>query len=285
MRTLTKNFALGAALLMPAALIAQTTYTEGLINFPGSALLQASGIDDNDQVAGSFENPASNQIHGFVLSHGVAAQVDFPGVPGTALRAINSTRGIAGDYLNGQGQFSIIDAQRRFRGIKGSFDKTISAMNSAGSFVGTDQNLMGFINVGGVYTAVDPGPCKAISAVGIYITGINSLGDMVGHCFNNAAEQLGFSIIGGNEQIVTVFGQVGFPMGINDNGTIAGYFLDGSNVYHGFLLSGGTPTQFDFAGNAAGTMLVGINNKGSLAGNTLEQVQGGEWLGFFAFAN
>src|SRR5262249_55974643 len=60
-----------------------------------------------------------------------------------------------------------------------------------------------------------------------------------------------------------------FAQGINTSGQIAGYYLDGSNSSHGFLLSGGTYTTLDdplASAVAGGTAALGINGAGQIIG-------------------
>jgi hypothetical protein len=52
--------------------------------------------------------------------------------------------------------------------------------------------------------------------------------------------------------------------GLNDSGTVCGYFI-GSDTYHGFFLSDGTYTTYDVPGHV-GTYVNGINNAGDFVG-------------------
>ncbi len=56
-----------------------------------------------------------------------------------------------------------------------------------------------------------------------------------------------------------------FAEGINNGGTLAGYYQDGA-TYHGFVDVGGTFTSFDVPGVAGFTLAQGINNSGSVVG-------------------
>ena len=69
----------------------------------------------------------------------------------------------------------------------------------------------------------------------------------------------------------TSAGQGTFAFSINQRGTIAGYYLDESNVYHGFVRTqGGHITTFDVAGAGTGagqgTLPFGSNPEGAIAG-------------------
>lgn len=53
--------------------------------------------------------------------------------------------------------------------------------------------------------------------------------------------------------------------GINNAGTIVGFFIDQDFGFHGFVYSGATLTPFDYPG-ATGTFLTGINNHDQITG-------------------
>jgi probable HAF family extracellular repeat protein len=281
MKTLIAGFVLGAACLVPASMFAQTAYTEGLVT--GIPLPQATGIDDNDQVVGYFEDN-QGYGHGFLLSGGVLTQIDQPGANLTAALAINSVKGIAGLEYTTIGQFGMLDSSLSFQVPNGGYGITIYGLNSVGSFVGLDVNNHPFINIKGAYKAVKPPMCNGLpTPVGVYVTGINKHNDFVGYCYGQGSSTVtGFARVGGVYQTVGVFASNTYPVGINDAGTIAGWFVDGSNINHGFILSGGTPVQFDYSGSTQGTQIFGINNKGSVTGLALN---GSNWTGFYAFAN
>jgi hypothetical protein len=81
---------------------------------------------------------------------------------------------------------------------------------------------------------------------------------------------------------------------INSKGDTTGYYVDGSNVYHGYLrLSDGTITTFDVpgagAGSGQGTLAYNLGSKGEIAG---EYIDGNNvlhgftlWLGPGAFTS
>lgn len=55
--------------------------------------------------------------------------------------------------------------------------------------------------------------------------------------------------------------------GINNEGTIAGFYFGSDDKFHGYFLSGDTFTEFDVPG-AGNTLVFGINNRGDFVGNT-----------------
>ena len=68
----------------------------------------------------------------------------------------------------------------------------------------------------------------------------------------------------------------------NDSGTIAGYYVDSNNAYHGFVRNHNghiTPINVLGAGTGAyqGTWPYGSNSEGAIAGRFLHAIQG--WRG------
>jgi probable HAF family extracellular repeat protein len=57
-----------------------------------------------------------------------------------------------------------------------------------------------------------------------------------------------------------------FPIGINAQGQVVGYYFDAKSHEHGFLMSGGQYTSIDVPGSA-GTGAVGINERGQIVGS------------------
>jgi probable HAF family extracellular repeat protein len=116
----------------------------------------------------------------------------------------------------------------------------------------------------------------------VNINGLNSNGDYVGYCEGSDSNVAGFTHIGGVDQSFAVFGLQTYPTGINDSGTIVGFFNDASGFEHGFISTAGTATQFDFPGSPR-TAIRGVNNRGSLTGVTFNSSS--QWTSFYAFAN
>jgi probable HAF family extracellular repeat protein len=61
-------------------------------------------------------------------------------------------------------------------------------------------------------------------------------------------------------------------LGINNQGTIVGFYDDAGGVRHGFILSRGVYTIYDYPG-AVRTLLTGINNHGQIVGIAFDGVQ------------
>jgi uncharacterized membrane protein len=68
----------------------------------GAPFTVANGINRNGDIVGTYAY-TSNQGHGFLLSHGISATLDFPGAVSTTLNAINSWGTMAGGYTASDG--------------------------------------------------------------------------------------------------------------------------------------------------------------------------------------
>jgi hypothetical protein len=98
-------------------------------------------------------------------------------------------------------------------------------------------------------------------------SGINDAGAIVGYYSVSSGAPQGYLESGGAFTTIDVpfsGAEWTVPFGINNAGDIVGYWLD-SSTSHGFLLSGGTYTSFDYPG-ATFTTANGINNHGEIVG-------------------
>ncbi len=57
-----------------------------------------------------------------------------------------------------------------------------------------------------------------------------------------------------------------YPVSVNNEGEIAGYFFDSGYTAHGFTYAAGVFTQIDAGGNCYESFVTGVNDKGVLAG-------------------
>lgn len=73
------------------------------INFPGSVSTTLRGINDLDEVVGSY---GLNGTHGFLYSDGVYTTIDFPGAVRSDAYAINNNGEIVGNYFFDHGRAS-----------------------------------------------------------------------------------------------------------------------------------------------------------------------------------
>jgi len=109
--------------------------------------------------------------------------------------------------------------------------------------------------------------------------GINDLGAITGYFVDTNGVAHGFlrapagkitSFDDSNAGAIANQGQGTFPESVNDREAIAGYFIDGGGVGHGFLRTpDGSMTTIDIPG--AGTYPGNINNFGSIAGTYYDE--------------
>lgn len=283
----------GTALCASAAF---AQYTEGIVNpFPNSPS-RAYAIDDNDQIAGAIVSPVTGHYEGFILGNGVFAEVTRPGATYAELSGINAVTGVVGYTGNAAGTHDFGDRNRGYQTLKGPANFQVAGINASGTFIGNDPVNGGFVSQKGVITYPVPSVCAYLGAnLRVILNGINSHGDLVGSCLDKSqnAFSYGFARINGVDQIIADPNApqfATFPSGINDSGTVVGYSYYG-NTYghtHGFVLSGGVYSPFDFASTPANpvldTSLYGINNKGSLVGAAFVSNLGDSY-GFYAIHN
>jgi hypothetical protein len=139
----------------------------------------------------------------------------------------------------------------------------------AGDYVDSSSVQHGMILAGKKLTTVDHKDCVnsgGFSAGAIAFFGINKSGKAAGWCTSTKTGlNLGFVYAGGK------FTAVNFPksngtqaIGISDNGTIVGTYLDSASVEHGFVKKGNKYTSIDVQGDTSAEAW-GVNNSGEIA--------------------
>ena len=216
-------------------------------NFPGAASTQVVGINAAGDTAGIYVD-AGGVTHGFTRIGGTFATIDQPGTAFNQALGINSANVTVGysstdpagqvnqmAYLQGGGFFTNINPF-----LPANQNSQATSINNGGSLVGfympTATTSVGFRQVGGVISTVDPFGSPFTQALGI-----NNNGDIVGFYTDPASgAQRGYIDIGG---VFTNFDPPGSfnttINGINDLGQIVGFFTDGNDNVVGFV---GTPT-------------------------------------------
>jgi uncharacterized membrane protein len=123
------------------------------------------------------------------------------------------------------------------------------------------------------FTAVDA-PGTGVAGGSTYLSGINNAGSIVGPLvLNSGANNEGWLFPGGGGPPIQISvpnaAQQTYPTAINNNGVIAGSFIDGAGT-HGFLDNGGTFTFFNAPGTTGGTQINGINDNGVIVGTYVD---------------
>jgi hypothetical protein len=162
----------------------------------------------------------------------------------------------------------------------------VRALNNAGDAVGygsvagggRPSSLHEFLRTpsGTIITLTDPSTGNPLLGIG---QGINSAGYIVGD-YNTPSGSRGFILSPDRTMLTTLSDPLGARLtrarGINDSGTVTGFFSDANGIVHGFVYDGvsGHYTTLDdplaFEGTSTtgigGTYLTGINNAGEIAG-------------------
>jgi hypothetical protein len=217
------------------------TYQYTTLSIAGQQASYATGINDNNRVAGTFLD-AGGVSHGFVWDAGAFTQVDGAGALSTELNSINAKGIAAGDYLPASGTGRIA-----------------FTYNTAS---GQQQML-----------TINP-------KYGFYEAGINRSGVVVGFAEGGRNKVLGFDgkANGKKVKLLSVPGTVEtLAFGINGSGTVVGSYLDSLGIYHGYVYQSGTYTKFDPPGSAV-TAAASITDAGIVYGNYTDDM--GERHGF-----
>lgn len=255
----------------------------------------------------------NNVYHGFLRSPGGKfTSFEAPGADtnagdfnGTLPNAINDAGAITGVYYdannlghgflrNPQGKFTTFDVKG---GIIGT--TTPIALNLEAAIVGyyLDENgvSQGFLRRpnGTFATWSGPGACDATSATGCYGTGafsINLFGTIAGGYEDNGGNFVDhglvrdpqgrfatFEVAGAGNGSYEGTGSPGSSVPLNQLGAIAGYYIDASDLVHGYLRSpSGEITTFDVPGTESigigcyADCSVGLNDAGAITGYYLD---------------
>jgi len=210
---------------------------EGFINIGGTVTnFYGSGTDNtfvlglnkNGQAVGQYYD-SSNNSHGFYRdASGTITEVVYPGATQTACNGITDAGVITGWYTNSLGQnYGFTDNS----GVFTSSDFLQNyGMNAAGAFVTyyIGPGASGSQNYG---LLVTPHTMKSLSTVAV-------------------SKALSTNILG-----------------INNSGSMTGWYENSSSVIHGLLLAGGKVTNLDDPSALAGTTTgVGINSVNQVVG-------------------
>jgi len=247
---------------------AATTYTFVQFDVPGSTGTAAFGINDVEQIVGSFANS------GFVRdASGNFTTIAVPNQSNTAPRGINNAgqivgffftpRVAGGGFLYTDGSFAIIRPPPSDLCLFPE-DSSVHGINNAGQILG-NCFPSGFVDTGGSFTYFVLPPSGTAS-------GINDEGQIVGG-FNappGLPQSRGFlRDTNGSLTPIDVPGATSTTAsGINNAGQIVGSFGP-RGAEHGFLYTGGTFLTVDVPG-ATDTEANGINNAAQIVGTFVD---------------
>jgi probable HAF family extracellular repeat protein len=219
-------------------------YTFADLSFPGSSQDFATGINDLGQIVGYYSAGGGSEI-GFLYSDGAYTAVSVP------------------ITINGNPDHALITEP--------------NGINDTGEIVGTDTPAHSiypvFLDNGGTYTTLLHPGVSLGGAIGIWPTGINNAGQIVGSFFDFASGvHVGFLFSGGvftdlRDPAVTAgtFAAGTLATNINNAGQIVGYYYSSSHA-HGFVLNNGTYTTLDDP-LGTDTYITGENDNGQIVGH------------------
>jgi hypothetical protein len=241
----------GYTLALPYA---QANYTNE--NFPGSSQTQVTGL--NNAGAGvnvGFWTDSAGDTFGFVNQSGTFTTVSDPAAPNAnALLGVNDSNTAAGFYTDSSGNahpylYNIGAVSFTPINLPGSFNATSAVATNvnnsgvvSGYYTDTSGNVHGFIDNAGTFTSFDD---PSGSGANTMFLGLNNNGQVVGSYIDAGGLTNGFvyNILGNSwlslddpsASATAAFGVNGTTIaGINDSGTVVGFYSDGTNV-NGFL--------------------------------------------------
>ena len=231
----------GATVNQGFTLVLPGTFTSQ--NFPGSVQTQVIGINGVGSTAGFFVDQAGT-THGFTRIGGAFTAVDQGGTAFNQLLGINVAN-VAVGYSSTDAGGGIL--QKAYSVAGGTFtdinallpttnqNSQATGINTAGIVVGfylpTATTSVGFQDVSGTISTIDPFGSASTQALGI-----NNTGEVVGSYVDANGVQHGYTRIGGAFASFDPAGSTNTVVnGVNDLGQLVGFFVDGQNNTIGFV--------------------------------------------------
>jgi hypothetical protein len=297
----------GTRLVAPAAAAAVTTAPAGGYQFVqlGShkdrTYNQLSGINNHGRLAGSYgSGSGGHATKGYTINapyaQGDISSENFPHSAQTGVEGLNDNNVQVG-YYSTQNKTSGTDNSFGWY-YNGSFHEVVyptgnnskptqdelNGVNNhdvaVGSYIngsGRDRGYTYNIKTRKFALVTKPGAPTGGNAPSLGAFGINNRGDVVGDYSASGGIIDGFiKLAGGAFHTIAVPGATEtFALGVNDNDTVVGAYLDTSGsttTIHGFIWRiGGSLTTMVDDPNASGiTILSGINNEGDIVGSYID---------------
>ena len=233
---------------------------------PGASYTFAFGINNNNAVVGASTD-ARGVYSGFLYKAGRYQNIVVPrSAKFTQALGINDSGIIVGQFI-GKDQLThgFVLKNGKFTGysLQKGVSTYLAGINSTGSLVGSLGNngaTQGFVTVGGKAKIFSMGAQGSAT----YAYGINKANDSVGYFIPPPFSAYHGFIRYANGKTA----QLDYPgslstacLGINDTGTITGFYLDAQNVSHGFIYAKGKFHRSNLPGVA------GMNDHGSFVGS------------------
>jgi hypothetical protein len=231
-------------------------------------------MNDNGVASGSVIDEA-NRVHCFLWHASEGSVLDVPGAQNSGFNGLNN-RGMVSGIADGVSWLFDTHNQRWTRlelpAVPGLPLSLAIAVNNRGLLLGFSSDENGLNEIGWTWDGNSYSffsvPEASGAAGGTAPQGFNDNGETVGVYVDAQDTVHGFHMEGSNISTIDVPGaDATFPVGINNQGDIAGYYyLNGPPfVAYGFVLHRGTFVTVQVPGSTACGMSA-INDRGQLSG-------------------
>jgi hypothetical protein len=257
------------------------------IDFPGSILTNAQGINASGDIVGFYQD-SGGRPHGFLRSGDQYRSIDFPNASLTQAHGIGPAGDIVGHYQR-QNESGAVPAHGFVLTRRGSF----LALDYPGHQNTVAQRLLPDGTILGCYHDTDTMDTMhgmefsrrgfaAMPEATTMHNGATPDGQLIVGLFTDARDGRGkgYVVNRGAFSPLEVPGSVlTNAEDVNPSGVIVGFFQDASGAFHGFQYTGGAFGRVDVPG-ATATRVFGINVHGDMVGLFVDS--GGRRHGFLA---
>lgn len=271
----TRHLILGLAFALAATQAEAVQYTVTEIITPSTlngglqaTYANARGINNSGVVVGEY-GLAANTRSGFVYDQDTAASNEFfnPSYPGY-LTGINDSGHVVGSMIFGSGGGFYYDGNA-FTELYGPWggQQYYTDINNSGQIAGRYRDdatglYHGIVYGNGAYTQFDVAGME-----NTYLRAINDAGDLAGYYIDPVFGTQGFIYSNGVLEHVYMPGSTSTLLfGINNLGQAVGRYFDSMGYSHGLIYDNGVYTTLDFDQLLPYTVLVDINDLGTVVG-------------------
>lgn len=265
-RFLVLALAVGSLGLGSSAYATSTTPTikyVSAVTYPGvTGSTVATGINNGGEIVGEVL-PSGAASFGFQLLNGTYSEVLYPGALNSSANGLDDLGEIVGGWqqavtLNAYGFFLQNGVYSAFfQGMtcsNGPCNTNLEGINSNHDFVGSWQPDTpaeeAFIDLGGVFTALNFGSIVTTSSIAVAIN--NNSSEIVGNYGDSSGNSHGF-VYDVASQTISVSNIPGAAavsfFGVNNAGTITGRYIDSAGNGHGLALVKGKIVRYNYPGS------------------------------------